>query len=872
MTTLVIVESPNKIATIKKYLGNQYDVKASVGHIRDLPDNNMGLDENLRPMYVDTKPDVIAKLKQAARNSQQVVVMTDDDREGEAIGWHIVECLGLGDNYIRCSTNNLNEAGIMKALRSPRKLNRDHVYAQETRRVLDRLIGFKVSKITQTLLSLPSAGRVQSTALRLLVERQELIDKFSRALYLDLTLKHGGGGSALWTSRLDKKSLIESKKFEDVLTPVINDEKGRASPRHITNQMLMHTIQKEVFHRRQVTVESFTQHETRTKAPAPFVTSTLLQTASSTLKLSAGQTMDAAQRLFEKGYITYHRTDSTSFDESSIKMIRDFISKWQASKKTDQYLSPIVNTFKSKDGAQEGHEAIRPSNLHADINGIQDEVERNLYQLIYCRTIASQMADARFNKTEVTLKSGFAIRDVEIKFIATGRMPVFDGWKVIYKEIAERGEHEEDSGEEQLIPELRSGQLVDVRSSDVEKKHTRPPSRYTEATLIKELERKGIGRPSTYASIIKTLYKRVYMKSDSGYLVPTSNGKALVNGLKPYFQFLQYEYTAQMEAQIDRVAHGQSSYDIVIPKANQDIEFELSSFISQTKASIKLRNCPNCKEESLIQKESKEKNFQYYSCITDGCDTFFPDKDGEPNYDYKPPVITNFDCPKCTKAKLILSNKKPGKTERYFYCKNNKKCNFVTIGKVENGDWTPDLAEFKRDHNHTCPECNRAYLAQRHKKQDTNSKFWVCQGCSTFLEDKDNEPDLDAYRNKKAEFDNLVSCPECNTGKLLKCKDKALFRCSNISGKQGKKCKTFVDMGADNQPDIQGYLEKKNNTESGNKPKALDPTRCPICKTPLQFNIGLRQYHCLKGHEFHAKSDGQPDFEEITSLQKKTYI
>lgn len=914
--TLLIVESPNKIATIKKYLGADYIVKASVGHIRDLPATDMGLDENLNPLYVDTKPDVIKSLRTSAKAASQVIVMTDDDREGEAIGWHILEVLNLGDNYKRCATNDLSKDGILKALNSPRKINRNFVRAQETRRVLDRLVGFKVSKVTNQLLSLPSAGRVQSPALMLVVERQEQIDKFGKVAYLDLQLTHPGENGT-WVSKLDTKRIIESGIADNYLSPQQYDDENKPKPRHIANAKFMNAIQNEVFRRGHLSVENFSQTVSKTKSHPPFTTALLLKSASSTLNLSITKTMEVAQKLFEKALITYHRTDSTNFEPDSIKLIRDFISKWQASKGSSKYLSPQVNRFKTGDSAQEGHEPIRPTDLNLDINTIHDPIERSLYQLIFCRAIASQMSDAEFYKTEVLLDSGFAIGGIPVKFTTTGRVQTFDGWMVVNRELTELDEHN-DKVAEQIIPDLFKDQSIQVLNSEVLKKQTKPPSRYTEASLVTELERKGIGRPSTYASIFKTLYSRPYIKADDRFLSPLQNGKNLIANLKGHFQFLNYGYTVSIENEIDKVEAGHSSYEAIIPKINADLELEIESFRNAVKSKIRFCKCPNCSQESLLQKTSAKK-FKYWICTTEGCETSYPDEDNNPNYDYKPPEVSNYDCPKCKTQKLTLSKEKSTSNDRWFYC--NKECNFIARAVPDNTQqskfrledlyqcpacnkshlakrrighnelppiWVcndsdrcktfiddlngkPDIESYmrnyQRDHTHQCPKCKSGYLALHSKG---NSSWWSCSNkCKGNIKDDKGVPNITEYEKKEAEKSLLLDCPNCETGKLVLCRNKPKFRCTNSTAKGTQKCMTFIEMDNSGQPDLDNYLKHKGEYSSHG---GLNYHLCPKCNAALSMNKASHLLTCPNGHEYHALSDGAPDINELKNMQKRPYI
>ncbi|MEZ8238645.1 MULTISPECIES: type IA DNA topoisomerase [Vibrio] len=913
--TLLIVESPKKIENFQKYLGDEYIIKASVGHIRDLPSNDMGLDENLRPIYVETKPDVIAALKRAAKQCSQVVIMTDLDREGEAIGWHLVDALDLGDNYIRCTTNNLSKDGILKALNNPRKLDMNQVYAQESRRVLDRLVGFKVSGLTSKLLSLPSAGRVQSPALRLLVDRQELIDKFSRVPYHDLSILHPAPNGKQWMSKLDVESMIATGKIDHLLSPQLLDDAGRPKQRHITNPKFIQTISDEVFRRGTIRVVSFSQKDSKTKAHAPFTTSTMIQSASNSIGLSTEQAMLAAQGLFEKGLITYHRTDSTTFEADSLKLVRDFIDTWQKGKGTDRYLSPTINSYPNPNGAQAGHEAIRPTNFNYDLSLLTNAQERDLYKLIFCRTVASQMSDALFSTSEVVLDGGFEIASVPVRFKAHGRIPVFDGWKSIYSESEELGEFDEKPSE-QLIPEVFNDQSVQVLNCSVQKKTTKPPSRYTEASLVCDLEKRGIGRPSTYATIFKTLYSRPYIKADGRFLSPMKNGTDLISNLKNRFKFVEYDFTVAMELEIDKVASGRTTYDMLVPKLNAELDMEIESFVAHSKSTIRFCHCPKCDKESLIKKINQKKKFTYWSCTTENCEGFYPDKDNNPNTDYKPAQKSQFDCPKCKKLKLSLSRENADNPKRWFFC--TKECNFLCAAKPDSNSsliFTPDLSEYERNHKYNCPKCKSGFLKNLFKRDQERTPFWMCENdkkcktyiedingspnfdlyeiefkrnhthkcpscgpgylkfnqmktdaqrvwwscdqgkgkCNTSLNDKNGSPDIDGWNAKVEELAKLVDCPNCRNGKLIKAKNKPLYRCSNTNAKGASKCMTFIDCDSNGQPDLDKHFNKGKNNSSQVKPTV---NACPNCKEELKINKLTHKATCINKHTFKVNAKG----------------
>lgn len=929
MKKLIIVESPKKVSTIKQYLPDSYNVAASVGHIRDLPEKHLGLTEQFKPIYVETKPDVINRLKSLAKSSGEVIIMTDLDREGEAIGWHLIDALGL-THYQRCATNNLNKDGVLNALANPRLIDMKQVHSQEARRVLDRLIGYRVSPLTQALLGLPSAGRVQTPALRLVVELQEMINQFNRQGYLELVLEHNYNGIN-FTSKLNEEDIIASGLFDDILTPesLLGEKKGK---RHIQNGQFIQAIQQEIFKRGRVSVKSFEKKETKTKPHPPFTTSLLLQECSTKLGFGAKKTMATAQALFEQGYITYHRTDSTSYEPTTIQIIRDFISQWQSNLGTN-YLSPTINTFKSSEGAQEGHEAIRPSNLNLDVGKITDQDQKAMYQLIFCRTIASQMAPAVYEKTDLVLNSNFQIRNHEITFVTSGRVMKFDGWKRVYKEDENT---ESDKSSLQILPSLMQGESVAVNNAHINKKTTKPPARYTEATLIKELEKRGIGRPSTYATIIDTLYRRSYCKLNDRYIEPLPLGFTTITHLRGNFQFADYEYTANMEAELDKIANGHSQFDLLVPKANSELDIELEAFSDKVVANLPTQPCPKCNNQSLIRKESKgTKRFNYWSCFTKHCDAFYPDIEGKPDLNYTPPTITEFKCRVCQKN-LTLSKSKQAGGQQYFYC-SDKSHNFIIDALEIHGKLEPNFTRWDNEHQYPCPKCRKGFLKMNKaedkyfcsnnfaqgkgvtkcdtfipvtedKKPDFNSyqaeieqfaalpncpvcktgklkltkqadKFYCTNNfnppkgskkCNTFVPaTQDKTPDFDAYKKEIELFNQLPSCPACSTGKLKLTKGQDKFYCSNSFEKGARKCKTFIDKLPDGRPDLEGWSSSKANP---NKASTNIDHRCPICSTALQRGVSRNMYTCSNGHSYEIKSDGEPNLSELHNLQNQHFI
>lgn len=551
--TLVIVESPTKAKTITKFLDGKYKVEASFGHVRDLPSSKMGVDieHDFEPTYlVPAKAKKrVAELKKLAKDAPEVILATDEDREGEAISWHLIEALGLKQDKIkRIAFHEITKIAIQHALENPRTLNIDLVDAQQARRVLDRLVGYELSpflwkKVRRGL----SAGRVQSVAVRLIVEREQEIRKFVAQEYWSVTAFFEKDGK--FTGRLakvDGKSLDKLEiKDEAHAKKILSDLKHNPA-------LVTEVVKKEV----------------RRSPAAPFITSTLQQEAARKLGFSAKQTMMYAQQLYEgvelgdgetTGLITYMRTDSINLSQLALDSAKDAITQ----KFGKEYLleKPRVYASKSKN-AQEAHEAIRPTDLTRDPESIKDNLDRNayrLYDLIWKRTIATQMPEAVFDATSV---------DIEIKgekktytFRATGQVIKFDGFMKVYLEGTDDEEQEEDG----ILPELVKGDEPKVLRVEPKQHFTQPPPRYSDATLIKALEEYGIGRPSTYAPTLTTIQDRGYVEKIDKKFHPTEIGFIVNDILVEHFpKVVDMQFTALMEDQLDEIAEGKKQWVPVI--------------------------------------------------------------------------------------------------------------------------------------------------------------------------------------------------------------------------------------------------------------------------------------------------------------------
>lgn len=554
--SLVIVESPSKARTLQRILGQEYHIAASVGHIRDLPEREMGVDadHDFKVTY-QVSPDkkkVISQLKKAVKEADVVYLATDPDREGEAISWHLAEILGITVPTYRLVFHEVTREAIRRAFEAPRDIDMRLVKAQETRRILDRLVGYEISPILWNKIAPRlSAGRVQSVAIRLAVERERARWRFKSSDWWDITADFVTGKNEHFSATLvslEGQRLVTGKDF-DRTTGELKAGDGT---------LLLDWPQAERWARelqgRAWQVTSLEEKPTRSNPWPPFITSTLQQEAHRKLRFSAKRTMQVAQRLYEGGYITYMRTDSTSLSREALKTIRELIKE----KFGPEYLPPRARVYKTKvKNAQEAHEAIRPAGAHfrdpCELGGLEKDMQR-LYELIYRRTLACQMTPASIRQTtvEITGPSGGRAGDTAA-FQATGKVIEFPGYLAVYQEA-----RDEENGGEKTLPPLASGDAVTCAALEPKRHETKPAARFTEATLIKELESLGIGRPSTYASIMDTIQRREYVVKQKGALVPTFMAVAVVRLMERYFSDLvDYQFTARMEDVLDEISRGE---------------------------------------------------------------------------------------------------------------------------------------------------------------------------------------------------------------------------------------------------------------------------------------------------------------------------
>ncbi len=767
--TLVVVESPAKAKTINKYLGRNYIVEASVGHIKDLAKTKLGVDveNDFEPKYITIKGkgDVIKKLKERAKAAKEVLIATDPDREGEAIAWHLAEIIKQKNKNIkRILFNEITKTGVKKALKEPLDINEDLFMSQQARRVLDRLIGFKVSPflnramIEKTSKAL-SAGRVQSVALRLICEREDKIQAFKPIDYWSI--------SGIFEN--ETKDNLEAKLYSFDNKVIKNPEGSASSGDEEENKAIQEKLASQHFIRTEAqakeilerikrtdfSISSIAKKQVKRRPSSPFTTSLLQQEASRRLGFSNKKTMATAQRLYEGitmgsdgsvGLITYMRTDSVRTSPEAQKSAAEYIS----SKYGDKYLPEKPNVYKSKSSnIQDAHEAIRPTSMiysPEEVKKYANKDEARLYELIFNRFLASQMAPAVMDQTTISIEGD------DLTFRASGSIVVFKGFLAAYGDIDNgNGNGKNDNTKQLLPPTLEEGQAVDCIKSDSTHSQTKPPARYNEASLVKELDELGIGRPSTYAQIVSTLIDREYVELITKTFIPTDLGMEVCKVLVKNFPTLfNVDFTAEMEQELDIVANGDLTY-VELMRQFYD-PFTKSLKYAEEHGDIPEIPCPECGEPMIIR-ISRGGRFlgcsKYPDCrgtkplpkieqemmekkdpvIAEG---IFCDICGKQMYiresrfgsfygcqDYPEckgikPITTGVKCPKCGDGDVIERYSR--KARRKFYgCSRYPDCDYITNYKpVE----------------HECPACKNPTLEERYKKVEGEyEKYYKCPEC-----------------------------------------------------------------------------------------------------------------------------------------------
>ena len=667
MSDLVIVESPAKAKTIQKYLGQGYEVIASMGHVRDLPKSKMGVDKDndFKPQYTDMKgkEDVIRELKKRAKKCDKIYLATDPDREGEAISWHIAQMLKLDMNDDnRVAFNEITKTGVKNGMSHPHRIDVDLVNAQQARRILDRLVGYELSpflwkKVKRGL----SAGRVQSVAVRLVVDRENEIRAFVPKEYWSIDAKF---------------TAPSSRKVFDAALVAVDGEKLE-----IPNQAEADGLLKRL-ESAEYTVTSVKKRVTKKQPAPPFITSTLQQEASRKLSFSAKRTMKAAQELYEGvdvqgvgavGLITYMRTDSLRISDEAKKAAAEYIGTVYGS----DYLPPEPRNFKTKSNAQDAHEAIRPSTPELTPERVKSSLSSDqykLYKLIWERFIASQMANALLDTVSADIEANGCT------FRASGYSVKFDGFMALYVESTDS-----EDGSKKMLPELKNDDKLKLKSIAGNQHFTQPPPRYTEASLIKALEENGIGRPSTYAPTITTITSRRYVEHEGKALKPTNLGEVITELMKDHFKkIVDAKFTAEMENNLDEVEHGEKDWVSTLREFYDDFSETLKKAEEAMDGKrVKVPDeetdvvCELCGRNMVIK---YSKYGKFLACP------------GFPDCKNTKKIVTETEgsCPRCGK-KMLLKKSKKGRS--FYGCEGFPDCSFMT--------WNVPTKEL-------CPQCGKS--------------------------------------------------------------------------------------------------------------------------------------------------------------------
>ena len=738
--SLIIVESPTKVKTIKKFLGPNYEVHASMGHIKDLPKSKLGIDPEKHfetvLNVIESKKKVVAILKKAAKNAEHIYLAPDPDREGEAIAWHIAEEIGMKNKDIhRILFNDLTKKTVLEAMNNPLELDVNKYEAQQTRRILDRLVGYKISPILWDKVKRGlSAGRVQSVAVRIICDREEKIRKFVSQEYWHITAQLEGKNPPPFDARLTK---VEGKKAN-----IANESQSSEILEYLKAVPFIVAKQEE--------------KEIKRSPLPPFTTSKLQQESSRWLRFSAKKTMSIAQKLYEGielgaegpvGLITYMRTDSVRTAEEAIGDVRKYIEE----NYDPAFLPPKPRTFKNSATAQDAHEAIRPSSMAyrpQDIKTYLSNDEFRLYQLIWNRFTASQMNPAVLDQTTIDTEAG------KYLFRAQGSVMKFPGYTIVYTEGKENGEGDDEFSK--TLPDVSVGETLKLISLNPEQKFTQPPPRFTEASLVRELEENGIGRPSTYANILSTIQDREYARLEKGRFIPTELGMLVTELLvKNFPQILDVEFTASLENKLDLIEEGKAQKFDTLNDFYSSFEKELKN------AELHMRNikkeetptdiiCDKC-ESPMIIKWGKRGKFiacsNYPTCkntmnIPDGnqenaspgetppTDTIcghcgkgmvikegrfgkFLGCSGYPECKNTMPVNLGIECPEneCT-GKLCEKRTKKGKV--FFSCTSYPSCTFAI--------WDRPVSE-------PCPQCGAPFLVEKRSSRGGSHKACRAADC-----------------------------------------------------------------------------------------------------------------------------------------------
>lgn len=850
---LIIVESPGKIKSIQKYLdmisANTYTVMSSSGHICDLPEKDLGFDpKTFVPTYevYEDKLHHVKKLKAAAAKYSKVILATDADREGEAIAYHLQRILGL-KSPDRIEFGSIELPVLREALKNPRKVNQLMVDSQETRRILDRMIGWLVSPIARDyVVPKSSMGRVQTAVLWMLVDLERRIKNFQSVQHYGVEaylLNKESSPAVPWTAVWDSSGWLKSGETYWL---------DRASAQKVS----------EI---RRLKVVSMVKGNTEIKPHAPFITSTLQRTAQKVLKLTPKETMSLAQKLYEAGAITYMRTDSPNISAEA------FIALKKYAIDNDLPVEDTQRRFKSKTGAQEAHEAIRPTSFLLKEVG-QGKIQ-DLYNLIWMRALACQLKAAKYDTKEATLEGEVLVQvdgltqNKKAIFKARGRTRTYKGWMQLsdmdYSEIED--DEKEEEANNPIPDNIREGDILEVSNAQVLDKKTAPPNRLTSSALIARLETSGIGRPSTYASTVELLEVRDYIEYVKGRIFVTDRGIKIIDTMERHFKFIDVAYTAEMESALDDIANGKPYFPIL--KSNWDqINGEAQAFIAHIHSTLPQHKCEVC--HALVIKKTF-KDSAYWACTS--CSAKYADGMNKPSV-RQIRELTEFKCEECGRQLIFSKGVYQGEQYASFSCSGKEdqdalnRCYARYDVLSKSNPETPDFEKYRKQAQFKCRVCDRQLLYRSSKGKDKKVRtYWVCSGyrkeaplCSSFYDDNKGEPDYQAF-----EMNHKFNCASCS-GYLTRYKYKEksghFWVCRNKSQSTGEQCGIFYE-DLNEQPDYDKY-------QRDHEYKCINCNSFLAMKTNSDHEKIWRCQSVNNACGFQYADDGdRPDLE----LAKKTY-
>lgn len=865
MANLFIVESPGKVEKIQHILDdlypNEFHVAASVGHVCDLPNNEIGF---TYPAFVpkyeisQNKTRVVSDLKKLAKNADMVFLATDLDREGEAIAFHLKRILGLSDDeYIRVKYNAIDKSTIDNALQNGEELDMGMVASQETRRFLDRMIGFYLYEpISNALKGKYPVGRVQSAVLCILCDLEDLLKNFSSHEHYNLEVNTKTG----WTAKWDFSTLLSK------------DQKDEFGNQWLEKSSI--TELKNAIDHKDLTITKVETKPSNRNAPAPFITVDLQAAAAARLGLDLKQTMEAAQKLYEGGYITYHRTDAAVISSEGMQLLEAFAQT--------EGITITANKAKSREGAQEAHECIRPSDFFKMEAG-ETEVQKKLYRLIWLRTVASQMPPAEYEvKTvvatykDVGLTIDGALRTQDVDFKASSRVLKEDGWLGLLKtySIDENGleymEGEEDSVKEPehtLPSDIEVGQLHNVISSKILATKTKPRSRYTTSSLVKFLEKCGIGRPSTYQSIIERLISHQYIKIVKKKIEVTPHGMNLIGNIRGKFSFVDPVYTKNIEEVLDQIAESVINYKQELQRFHEELDQQQSTFTDTWLQKMPVYTCINCGEGRMLPKvgTNKDKTSSvYWSC--NACKSAAPNRTTDGQDEPGKPTVrepTSHQCG-CGKTLVQVTTDK----SIFFECSQRAfvdgTCNNTYRSTTSEGECLPDYEDYRRNHTYKCQAENcGGWLREMQGISQKNNKpyhFFSCEKTNPLLKSKRCKTSIlevmpDGSPNYEPKFQQIKTEHLCLCKKPLtfnKFREslgvyKEYYKCESST------CKRYFEMLPDGSPDI-----LFTNSRTGSTAKCFECGQ-EMIQSVYNSKTGKKcKWDCLSCGAYGYDNNGEP--------------